>query len=83
MCNQTTGIPKDSIFGPLLIYMDMNNISNSSSLYTFIQLVDDNLFNRFEYPLQVHISNTTDLLKNELEKNLVWQQLAYDFSFVK
>ncbi len=58
MSTLTTGIPQDSIFGPPLFIIFINDIANSSKLFDFVIYADDTTLLT---TLEIVIRNTNDL----------------------
>ena len=69
----STGVPQRFILGPLLILINMNDISYMSQLFKFILYVDDTtLFSSIEYSLPTYTSNVDLSLNNELINICDW-----------
>ncbi len=75
--NLTTGVPQESILGPLLFIIYMNNIAHSSKMFDFITYADTTLSTTIE----IIVRTTTDLtirnvLNNELSLVNNWLKVS-------
>ena len=71
-----TGVPQDSILGPLLFLIYMNDIPNVSDEFKFLLFADDTgLFSTIEYSIPTHLSNVNETLNHELAEVCDWLTL--------
>ena len=68
-----TGIPQDSILGPLFFSIMINDLVNSSDKFKFLMYADDTTiyFNLEDFPIE----NREVLINNELQKVNKWLKL--------